>query len=159
MKILVVCDSVYGNTENIAKAIYTSLAKNNVVNFLRVSESGADNFQGTELIIIGSPTRGGRPTPAMDGFIENIKQDSFIGVKVATFDTRFLESAQNFALRLLMRTIGYAADKIMSSLIKKGGQKITEPEGFIVTGSEGPLRTGELERAASWAEEIVRKAS
>jgi len=37
----------------------------------------------------------------------------------------------------------------------KGGYLAAEPEGFIVEDSEGPLKKGELERAASWAKGIV----
>jgi hypothetical protein len=29
------------------------------------------------------------------------------------------------------------------------------PEGFYVQGTEGPLKQGELERAASWARQII----
>jgi len=31
------------------------------------------------------------------------------------------------------------------------------PEPFFVEGTEGPLKEGELQRAAGWAEEIVKQ--
>jgi len=30
-------------------------------------------------------------------------------------------------------------------------------EGFFVEGTEGPLKDGEVERAAGWAKEIVKR--
>ena len=30
------------------------------------------------------------------------------------------------------------------------------PEGFFVNGTEGPMKEGELERAAEWAKQIDR---
>lgn len=32
-------------------------------------------------------------------------------------------------------------------------------EGFIVTGSEGPLRDGELDRARNWGAALARQAA
>ena len=46
---------------------------------------------------------------------------------------------------------GFAAEKIGKALVRKGGSPIATPEGFIVEGSEGPIREGELERAEQWA--------
>lgn len=37
-----------------------------------------------------------------------------------------------------------------------GGTLIASPEGFFVKGKEGPLKEGELKRAASWAKVIVK---
>jgi hypothetical protein len=34
---------------------------------------------------------------------------------------------------------------------------VAPPEGFIVKGREGPLKDGELERAAGWAKGILEK--
>ncbi len=42
-----------------------------------------------------------------------------------------------------------------SSLKTKGGTLILSPEAFFVKGKEGPLKEGELERAAGWAKGIL----
>jgi hypothetical protein len=55
----------------------------------------------------------------------------------------------------LLRLVGFAAPKIAKSLEKKGGTLVCAGEGFFVTGSKGPLKEGEVERAAAWAKEIV----
>jgi len=44
----------------------------------------------------------------------------------------------------------------MAKQLKKKGAVIIEPEGdFRVTGIKGPLKDGELERAAQWAKDVV----
>jgi flavodoxin I len=49
---------------------------------------------------------------------------------------------------------GYAAAPSAALLKKKGGEQIAPPEGFLVQDREGPLKPGELERAASWAAQL-----
>ena len=44
---------------------------------------------------------------------------------------------------------------ITDRLEKKEGELIIPPEGFFVEGSEGPLKEGELDRAADWAKQIM----
>lgn len=46
-----------------------------------------------------------------------------------------------------------AAGPIAKRFVKKGGDLAVPPEGFFVAGTEGPLKEGELERAADWASE------
>lgn len=157
MKILVVCDSTYGNTEKVASAIAKELVADNDARFLRVTDMEPDDLSSVELLIVGSPTQGGRPTPVMQGFLDKIGQGTLIGVKVASFDTRFIERDQKLPLRILMRTIGYAAEKIMRTLESKGGSRVAEPVGFYVIGREGPLVDGELGRASIWARSLLEK--
>jgi hypothetical protein len=58
-------------------------------------------------------------------------------------------------MRLLVKTGGYAASRIADRLKKAGGNLIVPPEGFYVEDTEGPLKAGELERAASWATSLM----
>jgi hypothetical protein len=55
----------------------------------------------------------------------------------------------------MVSVFGYAAKPIADRLVRKGGELVGEPMGFIVLDAEGPLKEGELERAASWAEGLV----
>jgi len=50
---------------------------------------------------------------------------------------------------------GYAAGRIARNLKGKGGNLIASPEGFLVTSTKGPLKEGELERAAGWAKGML----
>jgi len=145
MKVIVVYDSLYGNTEKIAKAIGGALAGE--VKVLRVAEANPAEIQSSDFFIVGSPTQGGRATKEMQAFLDKIPSTSLKGINVATFDTRYTTK--------FVKIFGYAAGRIANSLKSKGGNLVVSPEGFFVTGSKGPLKEGELERAATWAKSIV----
>jgi len=148
MKVLIVYDSVFGNTEQVAQAIGNALGSQEDVEILRVSNVKPEQLTGLKLLIVGSPTRGGRPTPAIQGFLNRVSEPAIRGINVATFDTRLSTR--------LVGIFGYAAGRIADSLKRKGGILIASPEGFFVKGGKGPLKEGELERAASWAKVIAK---
>jgi len=156
MKALIIYDSFFGNTEQIAQAIGNALGSQEEVEILRVSNVNPEQLTGLKLLIVGSPTRGFRPTEAITGFLKRISTNGLTGVKVAAFDTRLSASdIESSALRFLVKTGGYAAKRIANRLRKSGGDLIMPPEGFFVKGTEGPLKEGELERSADWAKQII----
>jgi flavodoxin I len=147
MKALIVYDSVYGNTEKIARAIAEAIAPSGEVKVVQAGEASPSELESIDLLIVGSPTHGGRPTPAIQDRINKMPQPSLQGINVAAFDTRIPTK--------LVRVFGYAAGRIAGNLKKKGGTLVASPEGFFVTASKGPLKEGELERAAGWAKGIL----
>jgi flavodoxin len=156
MKVLIVYDSYFGNTERIARAIGESLGPEADVEMLRVGDVKPEQLAGLGLLIVGSPTRAFRPTPAVAGFLKKIPKDGLKGVKVAAFDTGLaMDDIGSPVLRLLVKLFGYAAKPISDRLKRKGGAATVPPEGFFVTGTKGPLREGELERSAEWAKRIT----
>jgi flavodoxin I len=146
MKTLVVYDSVHGNTEQIARAIGDAVGGD--VEILHAGAADASALKAVDLLFVGAPTHGGRASPGMKGFLEKVQGSALDGIDVAAFDTRLTAG--------WVRIFGYAAGRIGKTLEKMGGTLIASPEGFFVKGTEGPLKEGELERAAQWAEEIVR---
>ncbi len=157
MKVLIVYDSVFGNTEQIAQAIGNSLGSKENVEILRVSDMKPEQLIGLELLIVGSPTRVFKPTKAIMNFLNKIPLNVLKSVKVAAFDTRISTADVNSRLlNILVKLFGYAAKPIAYKLEKKGGSLIIPPEGFFVKDSEGPLKDGELERAADWAKIIMK---
>jgi flavodoxin len=146
MNKLVIYDSQFGNTEKIAQAIGRSIS----AKVIQVASLNASDLKNIDQLVIGSPTQGGRATPAVQKFINDISPKTLVNTKVAVFDTRFREKDLNFALRLLVKTIGYAASKMANILKSKGAKLFVPPEGFIVKNKEGPLASGELERAGKW---------
>ena len=157
---MVVYDSFFGNTERIAQSIGSALGRPENVGIVRVVDVSPEQLAGLKLLIVGSPTRAFRPSPAIKNFLKSIPKDSLNGVKVAAFDTRMMEEEINsavFILRIMVNIFGYAARPISDRLVKKGGQLIVPPEGFYVHGTKGPLKEGELERAADWARQIITK--
>ncbi|RJO59387.1 flavodoxin family protein [Candidatus Parcubacteria bacterium] len=152
MKTLVIYDSQFGNTEKIARAIGNAFGDQAKVT--RPSEMQENELQNVELLIVGSPTQGGRATQAVQNFLSSLPTKTLKNTKVTAFDTRFAMPDQGFFVRFLMKTLHYAAEKIANALQAKGGILIAKPEGFFVNGKEGPLKDGELERAAAWAKQM-----
>lgn len=163
MKAMVVYDSVYGNTAQIAQAIGNALSHalgtQEDVQLRKVDEAAPEHLAGLNLLIVGSPTHGFRPTPATSAFLKSIPKNALKDVKVAAFDTRVTEEEvhSHGFLSKLVDVFGYAAQPIANRLKSKGGALATPPEGFYVGGTEGPLSEGELERAADWARQILAK--
>ena len=146
MKALIVYDSTYGNTEKIAKAIGAALTGD--VKVLRAGEVNPAELNAFDLLVIGSPTYGGRPMPSVAELLNKIPESAIKGKNIAAFDTRIPTK--------LAKIFGYAADRIAKNLKEKGGNLVVPGEGFFVNGKEGPLKEGELERAASWAKELSK---
>lgn len=152
---LILCDSQYGNTATIAQAMTDALRATTAVRFARLAEASAHDLSNADLLIVGSPTQGGRPTQALQTFIKNLPDHSLSNIKLATFDTRMDAAKQSWWLRWIMGMIGYAATPLAASLTAKGATLIAKPEGFIVEGKEGPNRVGETERAAAWSVDLL----
>ncbi len=147
MKTLIIYDSFFGNTEKIAKAIAKSIKGE----LLHVDSCKISSLKEVDCLILGSPTRGFRPTEKIVTFLKNLPENSLSGIKVMAFDTRLDVKEVNSKVLTFMESIfGYAASPMLKFLIKKGGSKIAEPEGFFVKESEGPLKEGEEKRAAEW---------
>ena len=146
MKALIVYDSTYGNTEKIAKAVGAALTGE--VKVLRAGEVNPTELNSYDLLVFGSPTYGGRPMPSVVELLDKIPESTVKGKNIAVFDTRI-------AMKL-GKLFGFAADKIAKSLKEKNINLVVPAEGFIVTGKEGPLKDGELERAANWTKKLVK---
>lgn len=159
MDALVIYDSLYGNTGQIALAIGKALDPLESVNVLRVTEVKPDQLASPKLLVIGSPTQRFRPTTAISDLLKGLSKNRLLGVKVAAFDTRLTLEEINATpvLAFFVRIYGYAAKPVARHLERKGGQLIVPPQGFYVAGMEGPLVLGELERAADWARQILAK--
>jgi flavodoxin len=151
VKVLVVYDSVFGNTEKVAQAMGDALG----AQALRVGDVKMEHLSGLDALIVGSPTRAFSPTPAVKKWLKSLAAHSLDGVKVAAFDTRVdVQEVNSRVLTTFVKVFGYAAEPMAARLVKKGGTQAMSPAGFFVEGTEGPLRDGELERAAAWARQI-----
>jgi flavodoxin len=145
MKTLVVYDSLYGNTKIIAQAIGDEIPGE--VQVLQAGEVNVSELGAYDLLIVGAPTHGSRPSDAVRDMLEKVQTPALKGTQVAAFDTRLTVK--------LARVLGFAAPRIAESLTKKGATLVGAAEGFFVMSAEGPLKGGEVERAAAWAKEIV----
>ena len=147
MKVLLVYDSKYGNTEKVALALERGLRSRAGVDVQVLSQQKAseDDFQGRDLWIIGSPTRWGGPTFRMRTLLDNAVKYEGKGAKAILFDTRY-KSMQ-----------GGAVDR-MQSMLQKGNVKVLlPPMSFFVSTAKGPLLEGEEGKAESWGKEIASR--
>ena len=143
MKAVVLYDSAYGNTRRIAEAIAASLEGVDAA-AKEVPAFRADELQAGDLLVVGSPVNGWRPTPIITAALEALGPDQLRGIKAAAFDTR---------VRLFIH--GDAARKLCDELGSRGAEIISAPQPFYVKGTEGPLRSGEVEKAEFWARSLL----
>ncbi len=150
MNALVVYDSQYGNTERIAQAIAEALRAFGQVRTVRAGVAPLVELHEVDVLVLGCPTQGWRPTEAMRTFLANTPAASLRNLAIACFDTRFHRP------RLLT---GSAATVMVRKLKQVGVPPLMPPESFFVLATEGPLESGELERASAWARAIVSARS
>jgi flavodoxin len=154
MKTLILFDSYFGNTEQIARAVARAFDPETTMT-KRIDETTSGDLFGVTHLIIGSPTRGFRPTEKVTAFFKNNLPANMSGIKVAVFDTRIaLETIKSKAFRFIVNSGGYAASNMAKLLTKKRATLIAPPEGFLVTGEQGPLKEGEAERATEWGKQL-----
>ena len=149
MNTVVVYDSQYGNTERIALTIADALRAFGQVQVVRVDPARPVSLEGEDLLILGSPTQGLKPTLAMQSFLETVSFQQIRGRAVACFDTRFRGSMWKSS----------AAPHMASQLRAMGVELLIPPESFFVKfmKAEGPLLAGEVERTAAWAKMLGEK--
>lgn len=156
MNSLVIYSSAYGNTAAIANTIRASLSKYGSAEVADSRDLDFYELPNIDLVVVGSPTQGGRPTEAIEQVVQDLPPNLFHHALFGVFDTRLEAKEQNSGLRLLMKLIGYAAPKLAKAIEKRGGVLIAPPVGFVVHGKEGPIEDGELKLAARWAQGIAQ---
>ncbi|MGD9100813.1 MAG: flavodoxin domain-containing protein [Anaerolineae bacterium] len=143
---MIVYDSTFGNTHEIAQIIAQVMAQKGTVRLTRADELNGADLEGIDLMLVGFPThRHGMPETAR-AMLERLPGGALRGVGIVAFDTRYRKPSW---------LTGSAAGKLSRKLRKLGGRKVASPESFFVDDQEGPLCEGELERARLWAESLL----
>lgn len=160
MQALVVYESMFGNTEIIARAIARGIGRHANVTVADVRT--LPDAAGMDLVVVGGPTHVmgmSRPSTRQDaerqgqtrpggvdvGMREWLARSTALsGTPAAAFDTKV---DKPFA--------GSAARKAYRHLRRLGCRMVVPAENFRVTGTPGPLAAGEEERAERWGETIV----
>jgi flavodoxin I len=157
MNVLVVFDTQYGNTEQVARAIAAALAPSSSVRLAKADQITKLEVEGIDLLIVGGPTQRQRMSAPLTAVLEATPRGALKGVKVAAFDTRYRMSAW---------LSGSAARRIARHLRKLGGRLVVPPESFFMERDVPPqghkrrhelerLEPDEVERATRWAAEIA----
>ena len=148
MRILIVYASQYGNTQKLAQAMGKVLAPEHDVRVLHAPAARTVTAEGVDLLFVGAPTQMRGLRLLAKPFLAGLEGRGFGGVLAAAFDTRMGDFVQTIA-----------SDVIARHLVGAGCRLVTPPASFLVLGLNGPLATGEEERAASWARSVVEGVS
>ncbi len=164
MKVLVVYESIFGNTRDIAQAIAQGLGSlaDTEVELTEVGSAPA-SADGFDLVVVGGPvhawhmtspsTRPGARDQAREAGLGPVSTG--IGVREwlhAMAPAVASQSAAAFDTAVTSRwfPVGSAAKGEAALLEHSGYRLVAEPEHFRVEGTDGPLIPGELERAREW---------
>ncbi len=167
MNVLIVCESMFGNTRAAADAVADGLRSEGAAVVVGdVTEVPPAVPDGTDLLVIGGPTH------AFSMTRENTRQDALrqvdapgggrkasfgirewiataspdADVRVVTFDTRVKKAF----------VPGSAAKSAARALEERGFAHAERGETFWVKDTPGPLLDGELERARAWGQVLAR---
>jgi flavodoxin-like protein len=159
MNAIVVYESVWGNTAEVARAIAEGLGPETVA--YATDEVPKDRLATADLIVAGSPVFAfSLPTETMRGNILRSETDGpapdlghpslrswLDGLpdghgRCAAFETRIWWSPRG------------ATGTIEKKLAEHGYARLAHGEKFVVRDKYGPLRDGELERARTWGQRL-----
>lgn len=165
MPALVIYESIYGNTRAIAEAIAEGLGG---VEVLPVHEAPRQVHEAV-LLVVGGPThvhglstprsrrsavetgersgtRHAEPGRSLESGLRDWIRDlpETHGAAAAAFDTRANASV----------LLSGAASHGIAKRLRRRGYEVLSTASFAVEGVEGPLVTGELERARAWGREL-----
>jgi len=155
---LVVVESMFGNTRAVGDAVAAGLAES--VPTTVVDVAAAPDTIAAQLLVVGGPThafgmsrsrtreaavtQGAGPEHSVTGIREWIgrlgRPSSQDRTEAAAFDTRIRKPG----------VPGSAARSALHRLRRLGMPPLAGPQSFWVSGSEGPVLDGELERAREW---------
>jgi Flavodoxin domain len=156
MKALVVYESHWGNTAKIAEAIADGIGPD--AQAVTTTEATAELVTGADLVVAGAPVMTFRlPTDKMlTDYVAKDKKAPVPGDISHPSLRTWLEAlpvhraaAASFETRLSWSP-GSATGAIEERFHKAGFRTIAKPGKFVVKGSYGPLREGEVERAREW---------
>lgn len=165
MKTVIVFESMFGNTEKLAREMGDGLAGDHAqVVLADVRHVRPEDFADCDLLVLGAPTHAfslSRPSTRADAVRQGAPDSrAALGLRewlasidqvfgagsarplVAVFDTR-VEKVQHWP--------GSAARRTGRMLRGHGFEVIEHPTSFYVEDVRGPLVTGERERARAWA--------
>lgn len=138
-------------TAKVAETIVDTLKEKGVeVDSFYVKDLDKATVKNYDCVIAGAPTMAFRASSGMMQFLDSFAGKEFSGKLAAAFDTQ-----------IQSRFSGSGAKGIESKLEKLGFEIIKPPLITHVEGKtdESKLKEGELEKAKSWAQEVVEALS
>lgn len=160
MKTLLVYESLWGNTKEVAETIADALGDD--ASILEVGDAPSPLPPDVDLLVVGGPThafsmsrastrhdaetKGAETGHALMGIREWLGGLPAAEVRVATFDTR-VASVRHLP--------GSAAKAAAKEVRRHHLGHLVDTQSFYVADMAGPLLDGELDRARTWGQELA----
>jgi hypothetical protein len=159
MRALVVVESMFGNTKDIAAAVADGLGDTADVDLIEVNDAPSELDPDVRMLVVGGPTHAfgmSRPATRQDATRQAGRDPATAGIGIREWLERLEPGPQpgvtaSFDTRIASpRVPGSAARAAQKRLKKLGFRPAMPAESFYVSGTPGPLVDGELERARRW---------
>lgn len=167
MKVLIIYESMYGNTRDVAMAMADDLSHIASVDMVEVGLASDQVLPDVDLLFVGGPTHQFGMTRASSREQARIRSEMPLvshgrgirewldvvdvphgGLAAATFDTTMKNP-------WFLKYLGRASRRIAKGLKREGCQLVASPESFWVSSANGPLLDSEMERAGAWAIDVA----
>jgi NAD(P)H-dependent FMN reductase len=160
MRALVIYDSRFGNTEQVARAIARGLGDAPDVKLARADEP-PPAMNDVDLLVLGGPTQNHGLSVGLKTLLRSLARGALRGRDAATFDTRY---------RMARLISGSAARSARPYLRRAGCRLIAQAESFYVARDRPPvpdrpvteqvhLEAGELDRARAWGAKLAARVA
>lgn len=166
MRALVVYESMFGNTEQVARAIRDGIEASMDADVVEVGAAPDTVPADVTLLVVGGPTHAfsmSWPTTRRDAAQRSTSLvSSGRGIRewLGGLPTRTTETeATAFDTRVTSRVTGSAARAASRRLDRLGYHLVAAFASFRVTDVAGPLVDGELDRARDWGRALGAEAA
>ncbi|MFC5139888.1 flavodoxin family protein [Actinomycetospora rhizophila] len=164
---LVIFESMYGNTEAVARAIADGLAARMPVDVVEVGAAPPVPGDDVDLLVVGGPTHAfgmsrasTRRDAAEKAAGELVSRGDGVREWLAALPARPGLRAAAFDTRVARPRVPGSAARAIGRRFRRGGASVVDgPHSFYVDGTEGPLSPGELDRARAWGAALAAAAA
>ena len=163
VRALVVYESMFGNTEVVARRIAAGIAMCGVeVETVEVGSAPTSLLDDVALLVVGGPTHAfgmsrARTRDAAEEQVTSGLVSTQGGIRewLELLEGRADVAAAAFDTHIRTRLPGSAAKGAAKRLRQIGFRLVGAPESFWVSDTRGPLAEGEPERAEEWGRRIA----
>ncbi|QBI20086.1 flavodoxin [Egibacter rhizosphaerae] len=165
MSVLVVFESMYGNTEAIARGIAAGLADRAAVRIQEVGAAPAAIPDDVELLVVGGPTHAfgmSRESTRRDAAQRTSEALVSPGIGVREWLDALPKlsrevAATAFDTRIAKPRVPGSAARGADRRLRALGFRRIAPRSFYVGDTTGPLSEGEVERARQWGQRLAQE--
>lgn len=164
MRALIVYESMFGNTRDIAYAVAEGLTPHLDVDVVEIADAPEDPGDEVGLLVVGGPTHAlglSRPKTRADAVARTtttpvVSRDAGLREWLdALPKTRRRRDAAAFDTRIRVRGLPGSAARGAAKRLRRRGYRLVWPtQSFYVTDTTGPLAEDELERARTWGHRL-----